>query len=98
MQSSQEEAIAAFVQNSFGSQFLYVPREIRVTGGQREPADLAWINEDFVALFYLTSSEKKHFNRQNEHNLKQAREFLRKWKEGVPEFVSREKINSVIFL
>ena len=87
MQSSQEEAIAALVQNSFGSQFLYVPREIRVTGGQREPADLAWINDDFVALFYLTSSEKRPFNRQNEHNLKQARGFLRKWKEGVPEFV-----------
>ena len=87
MQSSQEEAIAALVQNSFGSQFLYVPREISVAGGQREPADLAWVNEDFVALFYLTSSEKKPFNRQNEHNLKQARGFLRKWKEGVPEFI-----------
>jgi hypothetical protein len=88
MQSQQEEAIAAFIQSSFGAQFLYLPLKIHTKGSQREPADLAWVNEDFVVLFYLTRSSRG-VAREIAHNVRQARGFLRRWRQGKDDFKLR---------
>lgn len=88
-QSHQEAAVAALIQNSFGAHCLHVPKENYSKGAsQREPADLAWINGDFVALFYLTES-KQSLEVQQRHNLKQALGFLRRWKKNDPNFLLR---------
>jgi hypothetical protein len=67
MQSEQETVLEEFMQNSFGAQHLYVPREFRKGTAQREPADLAWSADGLVVLFYMTASTNKLVD-QIEHN------------------------------
>ena len=76
------------MQRSFGAPFLYEPRLIaRGKGARTEPADLAWVDRDlsFVVLFYMTESVRE-FDRQVDHNDRQARKYLRLWSSKGPAF------------
>ena len=79
MQSLQEEIVAAFIRDSFGAQCLFVP--LKQTHG-KEPSDLFWYIDGTLVLFYLNNSRKPACA-QIEHNNRQARGFLRRWRRGM---------------
>jgi len=78
MQSTQESVLEEFMQNSFGAQFLYIPKKFFKGTAPKEPADLAWVANDIAILFYLRSS-KEALADQVLHNRKQAAGFHRLW-------------------
>lgn len=90
MQSDQEDILEEFIQRSFGAPFLYVPKKYLKGQAHREPADLAWVNDDFVVLFYMMSSGSDVVS-QTEHNLKQAKGYKRLWGTGVTKYALRGK-------
>jgi hypothetical protein len=90
MQSIQETVLEEFMQRSFGAQFLYIPKKYRKGNAQREPADLAWVTDDFVSLFYLRSSAET-LPAQIEHNRRQAAGYHRLWSSGKTIYALRGK-------
>jgi hypothetical protein len=88
MQSTQETVLEEFMQRSFGAQFLYIPKKYRKGSAHREPADLAWVDSELVALFYLTSSNEE-LDQQIEHNLRQANGYRRLWATKKPAYALR---------
>jgi hypothetical protein len=84
MQSHQETVLEHLMSHSFGTTEIYVPTKIRKgKGGHREPADLAWINNDTAILFYMNRSVHA-FKKQADHNVRQANGFLRLWATAQP--------------
>lgn len=78
LDSHQETILEELMQNSFGAQYLYVPQRYLRGSGNDQPCDLAWFGNGVLVLFYLTSG-KKSLEKQDEHNLKQARRWRRYW-------------------
>lgn len=78
------------MQRSFGAQFLYIPKKYRKGTAHREPADLAWVTDDFVVLFYLRSSSES-LESQIKHNRNQAAGYHRMWASGKPAYALRGK-------
>ncbi|QGZ39012.1 hypothetical protein [Pseudoduganella flava] len=78
MQSNQETVLEEFMQRSFGAQFLYIPQKFYKGTAPKEPADLAWVSNETVALFYLQSS-RDSLAEQTEHNRNQAAGYHRLW-------------------
>jgi hypothetical protein len=57
LQSRQEEILESFMEQLFGAPFLYVlEKRKRGKSGVQEPADLTWITDDLVVLFYMRES------------------------------------------
>ena len=50
----------------------------------KEPADLAWKVDDVVILINCKKNSRKNQYKQDEHNLSQARDWLRNWSRGTP--------------
>lgn len=90
MQSQQEDVLEEFMQRSFGAQFLYVPCKYKKGAAHREPADLAWVDDDFIVLFYLMSSSGS-LAAQIKHNRKQAEGYHRMWETRKPLYALRGK-------
>lgn len=95
LSSNQETVLEEFMQRSFGAQKLFVPHNfIMGTGGgvgSREPADLAWIDKDFIVLFYMKGGKSENLAKQINGNLKQARGFHRLWEKRYDKYVLRGK-------
>ncbi|HEX5355531.1 MAG TPA: hypothetical protein VFW93_04915 [Aquabacterium sp.] len=90
MQSEQEAIIESMLDRSFGAPFLFIPRKYRKGSAHREPADLAWLCNGLVALFYFTRSTAA-LDQQVEHNLRQAKGYLRLWRTGDATYALRGK-------
>jgi hypothetical protein len=88
MQSVQESILEEFMQRSFGAQNLFIPKKYSKGGATREPADLAWVCEDFIALFYMKGTNET-LDRQVEGNRKQAKGFHRMWATTNPSYALR---------
>ncbi len=87
--SEQERLIGELAARGFGAQFLYKP--LPYFKGQpghleKEPFDLAWVVEGFVALFYLNESTAS-LEKQIRHNAKGPYGFIRLWASGDERFV-----------
>lgn len=97
--SDQETALEALLQYSFGAQELFLPKIVRAGKGSHEPCDLFWSNGGAVVLFYLTSGGKS-LVQQDDHNLRQARRWLQRWRttgvalEGTNRFGDRTSIRA----
>jgi hypothetical protein len=89
MQNEQEDTLRNFMSHSFGSPCLYLPHKIKKGNADREPADLIWANDSFVARFYLKRNSKKSFNKQNDGNFRQADGYRRFWKTNDPNWLLR---------
>ena len=86
--SEQERLIGELAARGFGAQFLYKP--LPYYKGQpghleKEPFDLAWVVEGFVALFYLNESTAS-LEKQIRHNAKGPYGFIRLWATGEERF------------
>lgn len=90
MQSNQETVLEEFMQKSFGAQFLYLPKKYAKGTAQREPADLAWVAQNSVVLFYLRSS-KEALADQIKHNRNQAAGYHRLWSTRKTSYALRGK-------
>lgn len=90
MQSTQESVLEEFMQRSFGAQFLFVPKKYKKGTAHREPADLAWVTDELVVLFYLRSSSES-LESQIKHNRNQAAGYHRMWASGKPAYALRGK-------
>lgn len=90
MQSKQESVLEEFMQRSFGAQFLYLPKKYRKGAAHREPADLAWVTNEIIVLFYLRSSSEP-LDAQIQHNRNQAAGYHRMWATGKPTYALRGK-------
>jgi hypothetical protein len=67
------------MQKSFGAQNLYVPNNYKKRKNrEKEPCDLAWFGNGVLVLFYLTSG-KKTIQKQDDHNLNQAKKWIKYW-------------------
>lgn len=66
------------MQHSFGAQYLYVPHRYRRGQGSDEPCDLLWYGNGTLVLFYATAGNKS-YEKQDSHNLSQARRWGRYW-------------------
>jgi hypothetical protein len=88
MQSPQETVLEELMQRSFGAQFLYAPRKYRKGNAHREPADLAWVTDDLVILFYLCASSDS-LEAQTQHNQTQAAGYHRLWATGRSDYALR---------
>lgn len=88
--SQQETVLEEFMQNSFGAQKLFVPYKFKLGKSTREPADLAWVDEDFDVLFYMKGTNEE-LERQITNNLKQAKGFHRFWAMRKSEYQLRGK-------
>lgn len=82
-QSEQEAALQAFMSNSLGPSRMFHPSDFPKGPGQREPADLAFVNDGLVVLFYAKSNGGK-LEEQVNGNFRQASGYLRQWKGGLP--------------
>ena len=60
--------------------------------GNREPADMAWVYGSDVILFYMTGGKKSRL-KQDQHNLRQAKWWVRNWSDKNP-LESEDGINS----
>lgn len=79
--SIQESFLSDMSRFSFGAFSLFEPDSYRKGSGWREPADLAWVSSGTVVLFYMQAGSGGH-ERHHEHNLRQARGWLRAWAGG----------------
>lgn len=90
MNSEQERIVKILSEHSFGAPFVFEPDEWRNKGTRHEPADLIWVCNNCIILIFMRSRKphaNEHINQQRrnsdiEHNLKQARGCLSKWKKG----------------
>lgn len=80
-QNEQERLIALFSKHSMGTPFIFSPEEYQKGKAIREPADLVWSCGNCIVLFYAYKTEKSGINKAIEHNLKQAKGWLRAWKD-----------------
>lgn len=78
LNSLQETVLEELMQRSFGAQDLYIPHRYLRGNALREPADLVWWSNGVAVLFYLTSG-KKSLEKQDQHNIEQAKGWLRYW-------------------
>jgi hypothetical protein len=86
MQSHQETVLEHLMAHSFGASEIYVPIKIKKgKGGHREPTDLAWVNTNTAILFYMNRSVQA-FERQADHNIRQANGYLRLWATKKPSY------------
>jgi hypothetical protein len=81
--SFQEDIIADLTGFALGRRYLFRPDNYRKGTATREPADLAWFCRDTLVLMYMTDTSQG-WQRDEDHNLRQARGWLRAWKAGVP--------------
>jgi hypothetical protein len=89
--SNQESSIEFLAQYSCGAPFFFLPEDYRKgKSGKREPADLAWVDDELVVLFYLTESAED-IEKQIQHNLRQARGYRRLWRSRDTRYVLRGK-------
>lgn len=79
LNSEHEESIELFMQRAFGAQSLFHDLKYKKHGNgpQKEAADLAWVMEGLVILFWATT--KKSRRHQIEHNDKQRKRYLKHW-------------------
>jgi len=80
------------MQKSFGAQNIYIPQNYKKgekKHKEKEPCDLAWFGNGVLVLFYLTSGNKS-LEKQDEHNLKQARKWIHYWRHQ-----SNQKLNGI---
>ncbi|OFW86975.1 MAG: hypothetical protein A3B66_01660 [Alphaproteobacteria bacterium RIFCSPHIGHO2_02_FULL_46_13] len=82
MQSDQESIIESFLENSFGAPFLFILDKFN--NGQ-EAADLAWVNNSFSVVFFMTQSNKE-ISYNIDHNLRQAIKFKNRWQRNMAGF------------
>lgn len=90
--SNHEKLIHHFSQYSFGSNYLFTPEEWNKGTAKREPADMVWACNNSIILFYAQKSSRPahtdpqvNTNRRAksiDHNLTQAKGWLREWKSG----------------
>jgi hypothetical protein len=83
MNSEQEALVRLLMERSTGSPFMFRPDEYRKGSSTREPADLAWVCNGCVVLFYMQRTVKSCAV-AIEHNLEQAKGWLRAWRNGRP--------------
>jgi len=85
LQSNQERLCFELIERAGGRAHLFAPD---VYDGNREPCDLAWVANDCVALFYMNENGRG-LERANKHNLRQAKRWLRVWRDGRQRLVGR---------
>ncbi len=74
-----ERACKRLSDNSVGAPFVFHPDLYRKN---EEPADLAWVSDSCVVLFYMSHKRKKRPAYNNEHNFSQATRWLIAWRSG----------------
>jgi hypothetical protein len=79
--SFQEDVIHDLTGSALGRRFVFFPDEYRKGRGVREPADLAWYCRDTLVLMYMTQTVRG-WQQDAEHNVTQARGWLRAWRDG----------------
>ena len=82
MNSEQERIVAELQERSAGAPFVFFPDLYGKRSALKESADLAWACNGCVVLFYMTKT-KNGESKAVEHNLKQARRWLKDWRSGV---------------
>jgi hypothetical protein len=80
-----EDACRLLSQVSIGAPYVFHPRRYRKgNSGNQQPADLAWVSESCIVLFYLHTRKSKG-NRlvsANNHNFDQAKRWMQDWRDG----------------
>jgi hypothetical protein len=78
MQSQQEQLMGLFSKLAMGEPFFFIPDKYRRGQSPREPADLVWACNGCVVFIYLC--RLKDARKSMEHNLRQAKGWLRAWR------------------
>ena len=74
-QSTQEQILHQISSACLGLSCVFTPN---IVENNREPCDIAWVSGKTIILLYCMDSNKNRI-RQDEHNLKQAAGWMRRW-------------------
>ncbi|XYX72744.1 hypothetical protein ACAD36_00701 [Clavibacter nebraskensis] len=76
--SEQERTMREFLGYSLSAPMLFAPPEYAKGSSTREPPDLVWMTQDLLLLMNMRSS-KANQEKQDDHNFRQLRGWLRTW-------------------
>src|SRR2546422_813905 len=84
MKTRQERLLKEVSGLSFAAPFVFFPDLARGKRSPRQvqPADLVWACNNCVILMYMTESKSSPTKTVEQHNLPQAKNWMRKWKRG----------------
>lgn len=78
-QSTQEQILHQISVACLGLSCVFSPNNVT---NNREPCDIAWVSGKTIVLLYCTDSNKDRI-RQDNHNLKQAAGWMRRWSDEI---------------
>lgn len=81
MESAQELLLRSLTESAMGGRHAFFPDVFREGSGTREPADLAWHCRDTAVLMWMTETAKG-WQRDTEHNSRQAEGWMKRWRKG----------------